>query len=681
MDIIKISVRTSFVILTALILASACKSGNKLAKRANEAFEIGEYHKALGMYEKLQERESGNKQRQAELAFKIGQCHDILRDSRKAESRYMRAYRRGYEKPPIYTLLADKMLMNENYDQAQEFYQLAIEKHPLDARAKHGLASVELARAWLDSATRYQVENIREMNSRSNEFAPAYARPDYSLVYYTSTRGDEGRLAKLSDITGQQYADIYEIRQDRQGKWGESSLLQDTTVNSEFDDGAITFSNDKNTLYYTACSMEPAKNLGCQIFYVQSRGSGWGNPAKLILGPDSISVGHPSISDCGLELYFSARMPGGLGGADIWYVKRSSPTGSWSAPVNAGPDINSPGDELFPYIRSDGNLYFSSDFWPGFGGLDIFRAIKNAEGAWVVSNMMPPINSPQDDFGIVFQGAKETGLLSSSRRGGRGGDDIYSFHLPDMEFYAEGSIVSRSSGKGIEGAKVTVFGSDGSVTEADTRAGGTYRVKLEQYVDYIILGSAEGYLRKKTRISTANLTDNKTFNERLELIQSGETVAIPNIFYDFGKWTLNEHSKAALVELAELLEDNPNVTIELGAHTDMVGDSASNMMLSKRRAQSIIDYLNEKGYDPGRLVARGYGEDQPVTVSRELAAQHPGLEAGRLLCADYIGQLPDELRDAANAANRRTELKVLSMDYMPRPEHFVRHRKRVKGIQ
>ena len=294
--------------------------------------------------------------------------------------------------------------------------------------------------------------------------------------------------------------------------------------------------------------------------------------------------------------------------------------------------------------------------------------------------MLPPINSPQDDFGIVFQGHRERGLFSSTRKEGKGGDDVYSFILPDLEFFVQGKIQDKNSDKGIAGAKVTVYGSDGSVQDAETKPDGSYRIPLQQYTDYIVVGAAEHYLRKKTKISTNNLIDNKTFEENISLISVGETVELPNIFYDFGKWTLNEQSKGALIELAELLEDNPNITIELGSHTDMVGDSLANMMLSKRRAQSVIDYLYEQGYDPDRLIAKGYGENVPVIVSEKLAASDTLFKAGMPLDAAYVLSLPQkEQQDKVNQINRRTELRVMTMDYMPKPEYFVRYRKRVKG--
>jgi len=668
-------------LLGSMVFFSGCKGGRKLVKRADAAFELGEYHKALGMYERIQEKEkASNKQQEAYLFYKIAQCYDFLNNSKRAESRYSRAIRKGYKEPEVYVLCADQMLMNQNYEEASELYLQAKEKMPDNKRVGYGLESLELAKIWTDSVTRYEVENVRKINSRDNEFAPAYAKEDFSHIYFTSTKHKEEKLSKVSDITGTKFTDVFEARVNRKGKWEEPLALEDTTVNGPFDDGAMALTADVNTMYYTSCKKETGKKLGCQIFETSRRGIEWGAAKNIAITGDTISVGHPSISADGQTLYFSSRMQGGFGGADIWYVTRSSSSGTWSKPVNAGARINTPGDEMYPFIREDGNLYFSSDYWPGFGGMDIFRAIKNEAGFWDIANMLPPVNSPQDDFGIIFQGKKEKGLFTSARDEGRGGDDIFSFELPDLEFYATGKILDRNTEEGVDAATVTVYGSDGSVSETETDKDGTYSVKLAQYTDYIILGSAENYLRKKVKVSTNNLIDNKTFEENISLIPTGESVEIPNIFYDFGKWTLNEHSKAALIELAELLEDNPNITIELGSHTDMVGDSLSNMLLSKKRAQSVIDYLYEKGYDPDRLIAKGYGENVPVVINDKAAAGDTLFYAGLVLTPDFIESLPtQEAKDRANQKNRRTELKVLTMDYIPKPEYFARYRRKVKG--
>ncbi|MBK8806360.1 MAG: OmpA family protein [Bacteroidales bacterium] len=368
-------------------------------------------------------------------------------------------------------------------------------------------------------------------------------------------------------------------------------------------------------------------------------------------------------------------MRGGFGGFDIWKCERESESALWGEPENMGSSINSTGDELYPYIRKDGNLYFSSDFWEGMGGLDIFKAQKDEFGIWQRMNMMYPVNSSQDDFGIVFQGKREIGMFSSTRDGGKGGDDIYSFILPELELNVAGKVIDKSTAKPIEEASVTLIGSDGSIKETKTKSDGSFKFNLSQYIDYLVVGTGEGYLKKKKRFSTNNIIDDTTFVSNIELITISKAVEIPNIFYDFGKWTLNESSKTALEELAQLLEDNPNITIEMGAHTDMVGDSAANMKLSIKRAESVVSYLKEKGYDSDRLVARGYGENRPVAVDEKLALTDTIFVEGQVLDQNFILAFEKDKQDKINQINRRTELRILNTNYIPKPEYFLKYKK------
>jgi len=663
----------------ALLSIWSCSSQKKLAAKAKQAYSVGEYAKAIEYFERLLENES-IKTKEAEYSYMLGECYMRINNPKKAERFLNKAIRKKFDTPIAKLYLANQLLKNGVYDEAAiafEEYKAAIKD---DKRADFGLQSCKLATEWTNNATRYKVENMKDINTRENEFCPAYATEDYTLLYYTSTQGKEGTMVKKSDVSGMNFTDIMESRRDRQGEWSKPTSIEDTVINSPFDDGAVAFNKDRNVMLYNFCKFEKGKRFGCQIYQTQKRGVEWGAPKIIPLTADSVSVGHPSLSADGLKLYFAARMKGGMGGADIWVCERKSATGEWSKPENLGAAINTPGDELFPFIRDDGNLYFSSDYWPGMGGLDIFRAIVDENGVWTINNMQYPVNSSQDDFGIIFQGKKEIGHFSSTRTDGRGGEDIYSFELPELKFFVQGTVKDKSTTRPIAEAPIRLIGSDGSYIETKTKADGTYKLQLRQYTDYIVLGAADGFLKKKQRITTNNLTEDKTFTVNYELLTMWKPVEIPNIFYDFGKWTLNESSKEALLELAALLEDNPNITIEMGAHTDMVGDSLSNMTLSQKRAKSVIDYLNEKGYDPERLIAKGYGENVPVVVDEKLVASYPFVQVNDTLSNAYIEKFEDkETQDKLNQINRRTELRIVSTTYIPKPEYFARYKsKRLK---
>jgi len=669
-----------FISSLILLLLIACSSQSKLEKKADDAFQRGEFFSASILYENAIEK-TKNEVKLSERLFKAAECYRIMNSPKKAAKYYQKSIRKKNKNPLLFYYLAESKLKLGLYDDALTYFQQYKGLVPNDKRADTSILSCSKAKDWTANPNRYIVEPMKAINSKENEFCPAYANDDYTLVYFTSSRESENSK-KVNPSSGMIYTDIFSVKQDRTGKWGDILPLEDTTINSSFDDGIPSFSKDKNTMYFTSCKREQGKNLGCQIVESQSRGGEWIKSTKLRILADSISVGHPSISANGLQLYFSASLKGGFGKNDIWFCERTSVTEAWSKPKNLGPSINSDGEDVFPYIREDGNLYFSTDSRVGMGGLDIYRAIRNEEGFWIVDNLKSPINSSADDFGIVFQGKKEKGLFSSSREGGKGGDDIYSFELPELEFWAQGLLIDKNSKRPVKETMVTLFGSDGSVNEIKGHSDGTFKFKLKQYTDYLILASANNYLKKKIKISTNNLTENKTFELKIELISMSEPVEIPNIFYDFGKWDLNETSKSALIELMKLLEDNPNITIELGSHTDMVGDSIKNMDLSMKRAKSIINYLNEKGYDPDRLIAKGYGESKPVIVDEYLSKENPDFKEGDTLNERYILALSTkDIQSKANQINRRTELRIISSNYIPKPEYFIQFRNKKKVLK
>ncbi len=651
----------------------ACSSQSKLEKKGDDAFQKGEYFSAVDFYEKSIEK-TKNEAKLSERLFKAADCYRLLNLPKKAAKYYQKSIRKKNRNPLLFLYLADQKEKIGLYDEALSYYEQYKNMVPDDKSVDTNIVSCKIAPQWLEKPTRYNVEPLKQVNTKDNEFCPSYANNDYTLIYFTASR-ETDNSKKINPASGFIFTDIFSIKQDRTGAWGEPKILEDSTINTPFDDGTPAFSKDKNLIFFTTCKREQGKNLGCQIYESQSRGGEWIKTMPVRVAADTFNVGHPSLSADGLKLYFSAKLPGGFGENDIWVCERESTNDTWKKPKNLGPSINTSGEELFPYIREDGNLYFSSDSRVGLGGLDIYRAIKDENDFWLVENMKVPINSSADDFGIVFQGNKEVGLFSSSRESGKGGDDIFTFELPELEFWVQGKLVDKSSQRPIPDAVVTIYGSDGMVNEQKSRTDGTFKFKLKQYTDYLILGSAPGYLKKKIKISTNNVTDNKTFDEKLDLISMSKPVEIPNVFYDFGKWELNQQSKDALVELGKLLEDNPNVTIELGSHTDMIGDSVKNMELSVKRAQSVINYLNAKGYDPDRLIAKGYGESKPVIIDDILAQKYSQFAIGDTLNESYITKLASkDLQNVANQINRRTELRILSSNYIPKPEYFLQFR-------
>jgi peptidoglycan-associated lipoprotein len=652
----------SLVIMATLLLGNPVE-GQKKQKdsRAQAAFNAGEYFEAIDLYKNAVNKVS-DKTQKTEILFRIGECYRILGDARSAELWYRKAVREDYQDPIIYLRYGQMMLINEKYDEASEEFKRYLELVPDDPRGNVGIASCEAAVNWKDNPTAYIVENMRYFNTRERDFSPAYISESYTEVYFTSTRED-ATGNETHGATGQNFADLFSTSLDRKGKW--SVPVPVKSLNSEFEDGTPCISPDFSTLYFTRCKKGKNQQLGCQILSASAEGDDWSEP-KVVLEDlnDSVTTAHPAISPDGNTLYFVSDMPGGVGEKDIWKVSRGQ-GGSWGKPENLGEQINTPGNELYPFVHSDGTLYFSTDSRVGLGGLDIYRATRDETGSWNLENMKPPINSSEDDFGIVFEADAERGFFSSARNG-RGNDDIFSFVLPPLEFSVKGVVKDERNDQILPGSTVKSVGSDGITVEATTGDEGSFRFMLKPGTDYVFIATQPGYLNGKERESTRGLDQSKEFEVTIYLASITQVIELPNIFYDFAKWDLRPESMVSLDNLVETLDDNPNVTIELMSHTDSRGTPADNQELSQKRAQSVVDYLISKGIQPDRLKAKGYGESQPKVVDDKVLAQYDFLESGDVLTESFINQLGSaELQEKAHQVNRRTEFRVLSTDYIP----------------
>ena len=655
--------RIFILVMVSTLLTASLVEGQKKQKdsKAQAAYDAGEYFKAIDLYKNAVNKVNDKTQKTA-ILFNIGECYRILGDARSAELWYRKALREDYQDPLIYLRLGQMMLINEKYEDAVEQFKQYVELVPDDPRGNIGIESCEAAVTWKENPTGYVVDDVRYFSSRQRDFSPAYVNEAYTELYFTSTREDaEGN--ETHGATGQSFADIFSSTLDRKGKWSVPVPVE--SLNSEFEDGSPAISPDFSTIYFTRCKKGKNQQLGCQILSAKSNGRDWEDPEVVLpeLG-DSVTVAHPAISPDGNTLYFVSDMPGGLGENDIWKVSRSG-DGSWGKPVNLGEEINTPGNELYPYVHPDGTLYFSSDSRIGMGGLDIYKATKDETGSWILENMKPPINSPEDDFGIVFEDDQERGFFSSSRKG-RGNDDIFSFVLPPLEFSVKGVVKDERNDQVLVGSTVKSVGSDGITVESTTDEEGSFRFMLKPATDYVFVASQPGYLNGKERESTRGMDQSKEFEVTIYLASVTRVIELPNIFYDYAKWDLRPESMVSLDNLVETLEDNPNVTIELMSHTDSRGTPADNIELSQKRAQSVVDYLISKGIQPDRLKARGYGESQPKVVDEKVKAQYDFLQLGDILTEAFINQLPSvELQEKAHQVNRRTEFRVLSTDYIP----------------
>lgn len=643
-----------------LFISGQAFSQRDKSAKAEAAYNAGEYTVAIDFY-KAAFNTISDKNNKAEILNKIADCYRLTNEPVKAELYYNKAIDKGVNNPMVYFYLAEVKKMNMKYEEAKEDYQKYKELSSDDSRADLGIKSCDLAMKWMDNPSGYQVDNMKFFNSKANDFTPAFASNDYGTVFFTSSR-DGSTGTSFHGATGQNFSDIYITRMDRKGTWSEPIPLGEN-INTEFEEGTPTLSKDFNTLYFTRCKKGKNQNFGCQIYYVERDGENWSKDKMIEISNDTVVIAHPAISDDDQTLYFVSDMPGGFGGKDLWKVTRANKGDDWGTPENLGADINTPGDEVFPYLHSDGTLYFSSNGHAGMGGLDIYKAKQNANGSWKVENMETPINSNSDDFGIVFQSDVEKGYFSSSRST-RGDDDIFTFNLPPLKFNLLGVVKDEKTDQPIAEANVKSVSSDGLTVDIKTDKNGAFRMIMKAATDYVLIGSKEGYLNGKERETTKGLDKSKDFRTTIYLASIEKPIELPNIFYDFGKWDLRPESMVALDGLVETLNDNPNITIELGSHTDSRGGDADNISLSQRRAQSVVDYLIQKGIPADRLTAKGYGESAPKSVDAKLVQQYPFLKDGVVLTEDYITKLPDtDLQEIAHQVNRRTEFRVLRTDY------------------
>lgn len=645
--------------LLAVTAALAGCSGAKLSV-ADEQMARGEFFDASKTYRKVyaKMRKPEERRLRADVALKMAECYRRLGQDARASTAYQNAIRMGVTDSMALFRLAQSLHAEGKYQPAIENYEKFLATAPADPQeAESGLAGARTAAQLKANPTRYVVQRSKLLNSSRSDYAPMYGSADFDVLYYTTTN-EKVTGTNKSEITGAKKPDIWVMRKDETGKWERPGPVEGE-LNSEVEEGIVCFSPDFTTMYLTKARREPNASTSVEIYTSQRSDASWSAPVKYEVISDTISaVGHPAVSPSGDWLYFTSDMPGGSGGYDLWRINLKDKVGSLE---NLGEFINTPGNEQFPYCRTDSVLYFASDGHPGMGGLDLFRAEMTPSGGWTVVNMGYPMNSPADDFGITFADG-ERGFFSSSRNDNRGYDHIYSFELPDLQILISGWVLDRDE-EPVPNAIIRIVGNDGSNQKAVARDDGSFSFPLQRGVSYTMLAGAKGYLNAKQEFTSDSAEEDAEYGVDFILASITKPVVVENIFYDFDKATLRPESREALDEMAQMLRDNPNVTIEMASHTDRKGSDEYNMALSQRRAQSVIDYLIAAGISADRLQPQGYGESRPKTITKKLAREHPQFPEGTELTEEYILTLTPEEQEIADQINRRTEFQVLSIDY------------------
>ena len=670
----------SILIITcacSLVIALSSCSISARIKRADKRYNIGEYYQAAEMYKQVYRQLKGqDKSLRAHVAFQQGECYRILNNSRAANS-YKSAIRYHYPDSIVYLHYAQVLQYQGKYSEAAKQYDIYLEAHPNDYVAMAGKYACGKADVWRKQPSRYKVAVAKEFNAkRSSNFSPMFIGEDIDALIFTSNRQEQKstnrKKVRTSSVTGMPSFNLYSARKNAAGKWEDIELCEGLYKESENEEGenqkqtttaelgAASLSADGRTMYFTYSKPINGQDLGAKIYMSQRASGEWGEAQEVKLFKDSsITVGHPSINMTGDTLYFVSDAPGGYGGKDIYMAISNG--SEWDDIRNMGPQINTSDDELFPYIRQDGRLYFASKGHPGYGGLDLFYAVLQ-DTTWEVFNMGAPFNSNGDDFGITFAGATENGFFSSNRGQKKGFDLIYSFVLPQLEFIIEGNVTDNN-GEHLADATLRLVGNDGTNVKTQIRRDGTYRLKLNKDTRYAMLVNARGYLNEKQIFTTEGLKDSYTYEHNFVLSPISKPVKMGNIFFKFGSWELSPDSEDGLNALIKLLNDNPNITIEMAAHTDMVGNNEANQELSLKRAKSVVDYLIKHGIEQERLTPVGYGEEKPVVVDEVLHKQYPYLPKDQVLDEAFITTLSADKQEVCNSLNRRTEFRVLKTTY------------------
>ena len=657
--------RLYIIICVAMVAMFLTGCGAEQAvKKGDRFYALGEYYDASTKYKKAYSQTPAKERTQrGKVALKMAECYRKINYTQKAIAAYNNAIRYKQTDSLTYLYLGQQLMKNGNYKEAEKAFQTFLdsmrndgstESRNYEQLAKTGIQSAQKAPQWKKEGSAYTVKRERFFDSRRAEYSPMLAGEENDQLFFTSTR-NQAKGDELSGITGTKNADIFMSQKDDKGKWQRPEVI-DSELNSDDDEGACCFSPDGRTMYLTQCRTDASYPRYATIMTSNRSDASWSKATELTITHDTLSAyAHPAVSPDGEWLYFASNMPGGMGGYDIWRFRLTDK--GLSGVENLGAPINTPGDELFPTFRPNGDLYFSSNGHEGMGGLDIYF-VEDGK----VQHPGYPLNSQGDDFGMTFEGLLNQGFFSSNRGDGKGWDHIYSFYNPESVQTVKGWVYEQD-GYELPQAVVYMVGNDGTNMKLSVKGDGSFTQPIKPGVDYVFLGTCKGFLNHQEQLRVEPVTESEEYVLQFPLASITAPVLIENIFYDFDKATLRPESTAALDKLVTLLNENANVTIELSAHCDYKGSAEYNKGLAQRRAEAVVEYLTAHGIPEDRLKPVGYGKEKPKTIRRKLTEKYPFLKEGDVLTEDFIKKLDEEQQEICNQLNRRTEFIVLRTTY------------------
>ncbi|MFA6950761.1 MAG: OmpA family protein [Lentimicrobiaceae bacterium] len=635
--------KSKYLILTIIVVMI---SGNDLwaqFRRAERLYRRYEYTKAIPYYERVANR---NKKHSTVALVRLGDIYRMTSNYSKASEWYQKAVAANGVNPEVYLNYGQVLRSQGKYQDAITQFEKYMSLNPNDTKAK---LYTDYCRQFLNVSNvveMYDIFNVKGLNTAFADFSPVIYKNE---VVFASDRSSGTGIRKYG-WTGAYYLDLYKAEMpdvtNPDKELTTKPSLFSNEINSPFHDGPASFTADDKTVLFTRVIKKSGESdtskfftNKLKIFSSDYDGKKWSDPIPFYLNSDEYSIGHPAITPDGSKLYFASDMPGGNGGTDLYSVDLVD--GKWSNLKNLGPEVNTFGNEMFPFVDSNGSLYFASDGWPGLGSMDILKTTF-IDGKWLKpENLKEPVNSSADDFGF-FKSKSGLALFSSNRAGGVGGDDIYmasGIKFADSVLVA-GLVKDRQSGQPLADATVLVWNMlTDDVNVLKTNGSGEYSLYVKPGASYVFKSVKRGYTTDCLNLTLPKFVRETTHDNSdllLVKLKVNEIFRIENIFYDFDKWNIRQDASVELDKLVSFLNQNMNVTIELGSHTDCRGSDAYNIRLSDRRAESAVSYIVSRGISKDRITAKGYGEKQLVNE-----------------CADNV-----KCSEEAHQANRRTEIKI-----------------------
>lgn len=645
----------SLILLFSIGFANQVEAQSNLRRQADELFYKFAYAKAIPAYEKLALKDNHSHHAWQRLA----ECHLMLRDFEKAIPYFERFIFEEDIEPDYYFKYGMALKSAGRDKEALQWFRRYKRLAKNDARIKRYLKEGNYASVLFNSRESYEIEPVY-FNTEYSEFGTFVHN---GRLYFSSSRIDE-KSDDLYDWNNEAWLDIYHIEENNDTV---QPVKLEGEINSKYHESSLVFStNHKNdtVIYFTRNNyfknkesfytkkedykVESLNNL--KIYRAEKIDGEWKVTRNLHMNADHYSSGHPSVNTARTFLYFTSDRPGGYGGTDI-YVAKIHPRGGIGEPVNAGPVVNTAGNEMFPFVNNEGQLFFASDGHPGFGQLDIFATVLDSTGTFTdVINLGKPINSEKDDFAYHAHDNGIDGYISSNRDGGVGGDDIYRFRFyPSLR--VEGTVTDAINLQPLNDVAITLFDqqSGEQVAKTTTDINGHYEIYIDRKRNYMIEASRKTHPKKNIYFNTYTtpraervLVQNIILHPILDVkVLAG----LNKIYFDFNKHNIRPDAAAELDKVVKLMtETYPEMIIKLESHTDPVGSHAYNDALSERRAKSTYEYLIANGVSEDRILSyKGYGERRLVNDCK-----------GKEDCT------PEELE-----LNRRTEFPIIQINGRP----------------